>query len=336
MTFLSLSARLLINLEALNMVESVGNVSRHRRATIILPLDNDYRKFEVPSISGESLAHGYQQALVNVAEALYGDSTPICKWCKMGEFYKHMDSSHSVVKAPKGSESENLFRFERDVISHCLAEDIGGFLRAEDPPVKRTSRFQVGYMVPAYDAIEASSLESQFHVRHAPSEPSKKGKEGEREAQMLYYVETGSAVYTLSFNLDVNGIGRTSMVKIEDAVDAEERKNRIKVALGALLLLLEGEFGAKRSRFLPVEKVMSLVVSVSNPLPFTVVPGITKDFITETLVKKERFISMMNKIGLNEDVKIFAFSKEIKVPEAADSAHEALERAIEEVMRKFG
>ena len=347
MIFLSLGARLLVNVEALNMVESIGNVSRHRRATIIVH-NGIYRKMEVPVISGESLAHAYQESLVLVAKQMYPDSPPICEWCVRGEFFKSMDTRHTMSEIEEKIKKikrdiDQVKTFEEEVIKNCLIEDIGGFLRAEKPPVKRTSRFQVGYLIPALDAIESTSIESQFHVRHAPSEAVRaKAEEGEKRpaaAQMIYYIETGSALYSLSFNLDVTGIGQTSMVEIADVLKKEEKERRIKVALGALITMLSNKFfGAKRTRFLPIIEPRSVCAAVSSPLPFTVMPSTTRDFISQTKEKADYLNKTLTKLGIVEDVKIYAYSKEAKIPKGVvevASLEEVLGKVTEDILGRI-
>jgi len=342
--FLSLAARLLVNVEALNMVESIGNVTRHRRATIIITHNGEYRKIEVPAISGETLAHAYQEALVLVAKQIFPRKPPICPWCERGEFFKSMDDAHTMPEVKqtvgklKGKEQVRVF--EEAVIKNCLVEDIGGFLRAERPPVKRTSLFQIGYMVPTFDAINATSLESQFHVRHAPSEAVRAEKQ-ERAAQMIYYIETGSALYGVTFNLDIGGIGRTSMIEVKDVLDNEEKKLRIKTALGALVVLLSsGLFGAKRTRFLPILDICSVVAAVSTPVPFTVIPPATKDFIAQTAEKSMKFNEIMSKVNISEEIKVYAYSKEVKeLPEnitKTKTVEDLLEKVIDTVLSKGG
>ncbi|MCS7106503.1 MAG: DevR family CRISPR-associated autoregulator [Acidilobaceae archaeon] len=68
---LSLSARVLINAEALNMAETVGNVSRHRKAPVVVPdkQGQGYYLFYVPAVSGESIAHHFQKTFVSIAKA---------------------------------------------------------------------------------------------------------------------------------------------------------------------------------------------------------------------------------------------------------------------------
>ena len=51
--FVSVRGRVLINVEALNMTESVGNYVKHRRVPVILPTGG-YTAFFVPAISGET------------------------------------------------------------------------------------------------------------------------------------------------------------------------------------------------------------------------------------------------------------------------------------------
>lgn len=310
------------------MVESVGNVTRHRRATIIVNKNKNYVKIEVPAISGESIAHGYQKSIVDVAKVMYGGKAPICEWCGREEFFKEMDDAHTI---PEAKGVSDMHEFERKVVENCIVEDIGGFLRAEKPPVRRTSRFFVGYMIPSYDEIQVSSLESQFHVRHAPSEPVKE----ERAAQMIYYVELGSAVYQLSFNIDFYGIGRTSLVKVEEVVDKKEREKRVKVALAALMGLLQGGYGAKRSRFLPIEEVKTLELAVSKPIHFTLPPASSVNFIKQTKSKLDSFKNVMSKLGIEEQVKIFAYSNEVELPESIEKCQtleEVIEKAIEVVL----
>jgi len=342
MIFLSLSARLLINVEALNMVESIGNVTRHRRATIIITHKDGYRKIEVPAISGESLAHAYQEAIVLMAKQIFPGSPPICSWCERGEFFKSMDDAHTapqIKQAIKGLKGKDQVKtFEETVIKNCLVEDIGGFLRAERPPIKRTSRFQIGYMIPTFDAINATSLEHQFHVRHAPSEAIRAEKQ-ERAAQMIYYIETGSALYGFTFNMDITGIGQTSMIDVRDVLKPSEKELRIKTALGGLIALLSSKFfGAKRTRFLPILDARSIIAAVSSPVPFTVMPPVTKDFIAQTAQKNKEFSEILGKLGISENINVYVYSTEVKeLPETvtrATSVEDLLQKVIDDVLSR--
>ena len=63
--FISIRGRVLINVEALNMTESVGNYVKHRRVPVILS-SGGYVAFFVPAISGESIAHGFQEVFPRI------------------------------------------------------------------------------------------------------------------------------------------------------------------------------------------------------------------------------------------------------------------------------
>ena len=286
--FLSLSARFLVNAEALNMVESVGNVARHRRAPLIVPGDGgEYVLVYAPVVSGESLANAYQKWLVEVAKH---DKLPLCSHCSNAFFVKHGDrdifGELPWERELSGKLKELDFHvIESTIIRNCVVEDVGGFLLPEERPVKRTSRFQFSFMVPAYDEVRKSTLEAQFHVRYAP-DPAR---------HRIYYVELGSALYAMHFNLDVSGIGFTSMVRREDAVGGrDERLKRVKAAIKALAQMVENRlFGARLSRFNPVSELRSMLVAVSSPLPFTTSPAHSRGFVESTVKRAESFLSLL-------------------------------------------
>jgi len=349
MVFLSLSARLLANIEALNAVESIGNVSKHRRAPVLLfdKSSGSYTVRYVPAVSGESLAHAYQWNVANLAKAYYGDKVPLCKWCTRGEFLKEMsrqfliDEVKNVLKTQLTDE-EKKHEFEKAAVKACIVEDIGGFLSAEEFPVKRTSTFQVGYMVPTLDNISATIIDTQFHVRHAPvvagavipeektAEEVEEGKEEKREEkkegkkeekkeerpppprpQMVYYVEIASALYGVHFNLDLDSIGRTRLVRVENAVPENERKKRINLAVGGLATtFVGGSFGAKRSRFEPIEEIKSILVTVTHPLVFTASPPHSSGYIKLTANRASSFNSLATELEIKNLIKLFAYDAE--------------------------
>ena len=282
--FFSLSARVLVNLEALNMAESVGNVVRHRRAPVVLRTDKGFVLRYVPVISGESLAHHYQVLLAQIAKR---KGLPVCSACSQGVFLKHADSN--VFKKYDGIDPKKEFKTaaeaEKYIVEKCVVEDIGGFLFT-DMTTKRTSRFRVGYMIPALDALRAgaAATEAQFHVRYSP------GAAGGEQA--IYYVEVGSAVYVFTYALDASAVGAYSMENEGVPKDNPyilgpgDRKKRVEAAFDALAALLGGmTWGAKTARFQPHWKILSLVASITEPIPFNVSPGHDKDYLAETITR---------------------------------------------------
>ena len=290
--YLSLSARILLNVEALNMVESIGNFVRHRRAPVIVPTNKGFVLKYVPAISGESLAHAYQEVVAKVADEV---GLSVCSNCRAGYFIKHANDS-VLEDWAKEARSKGSIEFEKTIIQRCVVEDIGGFLYAEREPVKRTSRFQVGYMIPALDAVTSTAIEAQFHVRYARV----------TEQQSIYNVEVGSAVYTFSFNLDIDGIGALSSGSKELAISKEERIKRIEVAVKALgVMLASALFGAKRTRFYPSWKVLSAVAVVSDPIPIIAEPPHGREYVANTAEKVESAKEMLRTGSLKIDEKVW-------------------------------
>ncbi|QIW22818.1 type I-A CRISPR-associated protein Cas7/Csa2 [Sulfolobus sp. S-194] len=292
------SFRFLINTESLNGVESVGNLTRHRTAPVVLKTSTGYLVRYVPAISGESLAHAYQTALVDLAKKY---NLPVGVYSSKYDFIKF--STEEVLKEEKVAPpngSNDMRRFEVEVMLKDIVADVGGFMYAGNTPVRRTSRIKFGYMIPALmgDEIPAQ-LESQFHVRYSEKD------------QMIYNVEVSSALYVMSFSLDEDLIAipstEGSKVDGEDILN-KQRDSRVKAAIEALYYVLTGNFGGKRSRFLPSMKLMSGIVTVTD-FPFIPEPGHMNDYIATTVKRlgkaKEIFngksrVYVINNEGIEE------------------------------------
>jgi len=328
---LSISARILLNAEALNMAESVGNVTRHRKAPVVLKTDKGIQVVYVPAISGESLAHAYQVHLAQTAKEM---DLPVCKCCEKGVFVKANEEKmlaqcgHTVPK--KGAKPSGV---EKQIISECVVEDVGGFLYTT-ATVKRTSRFRVGYMLPTLDSLERGAFgnEPEFHVRFAGAE--------QKEGQIPYYVEIGSALYNFSFSIDLSEIGRLSAENAElgagreelEGLPMEEKIKRIDAALTALKRFMGTMlFGAKRTRFNPQWEVFSLQAAVVT-MPFEVTPGNDLNYVRDTverlkLLGKEAYVYYFAK----EEIAEPKGNEEVLV-ERANSYLEAISKASEKAM----
>jgi CRISPR-associated protein Csa2 len=169
-----LSARVVVNVEAMNMVEAIGNVVRHGKAALVYRIrEGQNERYEirtVPVVSGEALRH--VRALADVAE---GVGLPVCGWCRRGEFVKHgvvLDQFFRCVEGEGGvagfeeAAGRSIYEAERLILGSCVVEDVGGFLRAQ---VEGASVFGVGYLVPAVEGGRVlCGFDVQFHVRRAP------------------------------------------------------------------------------------------------------------------------------------------------------------------------
>jgi len=384
--FLSVGVRFEANVEALNMVETAGNYGKHRRVPYLVEEDGKLKTVYVPALSGESLAHAYQEHLVREALSL---NLPVCEDCKRHEFYKSMDEVHlapklflseevfkkvfrdipplsnetlrilseELDKAKKGKKTNeekiaqlesyielirkiqdadnprelfvqhksvasqiignylikknvlglNPYTIEEIIVKSCVIEDIGGFMYAASPPVRRSSAFQVSYALPVKSVALFATSEPQLHARHAQMDAS--SKKGNASEQMIYYVETGTALYGFTFNLDLDAIG-VSAITSESILDKDEIKSRREAALKALFRMLSSaQFGAKLSRFFPVGGITEVAVAVTEH-PFVVTSPIYDDYIART----EKRLKVLKSLG---EKYFFTVATGEKVPEEA-------------------
>lgn len=349
---LSLTARILVNAEALNMAESVGNYTRHRKAPIVIPSEIGYSIIYAPVVSGESLAHAYQTLLAQIAAQR---GLPVTEMDLRGYFMKFSDDNivktyyiKELAKTLGVKEDEVLKKLgeigepgeiEKAIVKTSIVADVGGFLYTEKL-VKRTSAIRFAYLIPAMDALIAGgvSLSPQLHVRYTPGAKEKE--------QALFYVESGSALYTLTAQLVISDIGRITMnPSIKDKELDDQRSSRIDAAIDALIMLVDGVlFGAKRSRYLPQWEVRSLLASFSRgPVEFNVTPGLSKDYMAKTY-ERAVFIAraLENKMVINmyayngetgylEEPKVNTEIKNVTF-EKAGSPAEALYRVKEKIM----
>jgi len=284
--FLSIRGRVLINVEALSMTESVGNYVKHRRVPVVLQEEGGYSVYFVPAISGESIAHGYQEVLAQTAFS-ENPPLPVCKLCSKGIFLK--STNESVFKESFGKSSpKDDNELEKIILKECIVEDVGGFLYAHGGRnIKRTSNFYTGYMIPVRESLQNVVIEPQLHTRYALG--TSFVKKGAERGQMLYYVELASAPYVFSFDLDTKYIGKTSFVyQHVGELAVNDRKMRLKATLNAIQkFLLEMLFGAKKTRFLPVVDWESVCISVSDDV-WTVPSPFTTNYIERAKLKQKR------------------------------------------------
>ena len=320
--YLAATFRILANVEAINAIEPLGNVIRHRKASIAVPRMGSISIVTVPTVSGEAIRHAYQYALAQLA-ALQG--IPVCSWCKRGEFIKHgvlapdlyPDEEKKLINVLSSDMPPEDKEFE--IVKKCVVEDIAGFLvPAATKPAKRTSRIQVSYLVPSMIEVArgAFAVDTQFHVRHAPQAEAKAPREVQPRPQSIYYVESASAVYAFSAVIDLGGIG--IVVKSDGSVGSLDPKERLARSLLAVQALAEivksGGIGGKQSSYMPHWMPLSGVVVVSKPVKLVPVPPHVESYVSNTLNNVKSQIDTLESIGL-KDVKanIAVFKSQIEI-----------------------
>jgi len=364
MVFVSVRGRIWLQAEAMNMVESVGNYVKHRKVPVMVREGNTYLTFFVPAISGESVAHAYQ---VLLAEEMIKAGQSVCPLCAKDIFLKSTNrdvykeamgedppvvpregakrgrgrrSSSESEEAQEASKVEKLVEaaltIERTIIRKCAVEDVGGFLYAEEPNVKRTSNFSTGYMIPVREALRVTVVDPQLQSRYALGTrfvAAERRGEGEAAAagQMIYYVEVSSALFTFSFDIDTANIGRYTFVtsRYGEVVEGVDPVARSKAALEALKrFLVEFPVGAKRSRFNPAEvRWDSIALAVSDSV-FTLPSSFTSNYIARAAGKRRL-------AGRNTE--IFAFSEDCAGEglRCFSTPEEAIVAAVEEAVRRL-
>lgn len=312
---LSLSVRVLIDAEALNMAESVGNYTRHRKAPYVILTPEGYSVIYVPAASGEALAHAYQQILAQIAKDM---NLPVTKMDELGYYPKFADPDivknwypeiqQRIQSSDIGEwlEKASIADIERAILETSVVADVAGFLYVSEKQVKRTSAIRFSYMMPTIDAVDkgGAAISPQLHVRYIP--PTE--KEELRGKQALFYVESGSALYTFTAQLVATDIAKPLYSDNPSPILAKEKASRVKAAVDALKAFVDGMlFGAKRSRYMPLWNVRSTVVAVSTgPVEFNVSPGITRDYVVKTY---KRAVEITRNIQ-NEAVDIYVYNDE--------------------------
>lgn len=286
MVFVSLGLRLRIEVEALNMVEALGAYTRHRTVSILKKVSKEggvaYRIVVAPAISGQSIAYGYHKTLVELANI---KKLPVCNECT-----KYEARGGFSKRATEGISHD-------DRILTCVVDDLTGFLAPEAKNGRRTSPVSFSYLVPDIESAKAA-LDSQFHVRY----------DFETMQHQPFTVESGTAIYLLSIAVDVDRIGRLS-----NGSYTEDRINRIELAFKALEVLIEGfMYGAKKSRYLPINEVTGAIAAISHPIPFAVSPPRVYyngyNYINDTIERAKHYIESLKDFG--ENVKIMYIDRE--------------------------
>jgi len=347
--FLSLSARVVVNAEAMNMVEAIGNVVRHRKATLVYRIrEGQNERYEirtVPVVSGEALRHAVQKALAEVAE---GVGLPVCGWCRRGEFVKHGVVLDGFFRDVKGAGSvadfekvadKSIYEAERLILESCVVEDVGGFLIPTRVPVKRTSVLEVGYMVPAVEGGRVLyGFDVQFHVRHAPGAQQKAPQEAEAAPQSVYNIESSSAVYALAVNVELWRIGMWFDESSGQYAALGDRDKRVHAALLALAAVLNGDVrtGGHWSSYRPLWRLESAAAVLSRPMPISAAPAVDEDYLDETIKLARAKAEAYKDAGINVGYRVLVLrgSRQCQLcgsgdVEAVDAASDFVKRLVE-------
>ncbi len=273
LTFVSIAAKIQLNVHDLNNEAVAGNVADIRMMDF---LDENGNRVEAPTVSGRMLKHWHLEAMRKLANSSRSDSLKLCDGCKSGEPIRpgqiDRDNLKQVAKA------------EEAAVRDCAICDIHGYLIAKGAEgdqeqgisSRRTSRVLFSWLMPI---IGEQTVTKQVIHNRVSSDPG---------VMMPFNKSYASGFYGFVSALDVERIGLVES-KLGDnsnnsgVLDTVERINRIKTAIEAYRFIIAGQMGASLSHALPHVSPLEIVVaySTNGPLPFPVSP-IYSDYITKT------------------------------------------------------
>ena len=285
MVYLRLSGRLLINIHTGNAEGAVGNYISLSKMYILRRLpDGKLDFFEEPVISGNMIKHWHAIETINILKSM--NYSKICEYC----------SRYVMYRSPFNYDNEAKF------IENCAIEDLHGFL-APEVGVRRESIVRFSFLVPVEDM--SSKYAAIVHNRVGIT------KEGaiDENVMMVFKREYASGLYGFSCALDLSYVGKCQSDPDKVVLDKNDRKIRVKAAILALANILTGNFGASRTRAMPIVKVTELIGVISKkPIP-NLTNGYYVDYIDENIARLKSFTAFG---FINEnDYKIFVIGDHI-------------------------
>lgn len=254
MDFLTIAARMILNVHDLNNEATAGNVSDIR---LIDYVDLQGQRREAPAVSGRMLKHWHLELFSDLLRQAGGQ---MCPQCQKGE----------PVRGPQKEDEGSDQEVAELAVKRCAVCDLHGFLAAEGSrSVRRDSRAMFSWLLPVLDD---GTETTQRQVVHTRVSREREREEGEAAAQMLFYKSYASGIYGFVSALDIERLGY--MEETQQYVDGVDREQRAKLAVDAYRHMLTGRLGASQSHAIPHADCLELVVASSDegPLPFPVSP----------------------------------------------------------------
>jgi len=269
--FVTFAVKTQLNVHDLNNEAGAGNVTDIR---IMEFLDENGNRIEAPAVSGRMLKHWHYEGMRKLC---HKQNLPLCDSCKIGEPVRPA----TLTTDNKLSHQEAIDEGTVEVIRKCCICDIHGFLAAiGTTSERRSSRAMFSWLMPAISIPSKQVIHSRV----------KSGKDFQEEAltsQMPFNKSYASGIYAFVSALDVDRVGLVELnigTATPYAINDNDRKERIKVAIEAYRFMISGQIGASLSHAMPHGNPLEILVaySESGPLPFPVSP-IYSDYISKTV-----------------------------------------------------
>ncbi len=270
--FVTFAVKTQLNVHDLNNEAVAGNVTDIR---IMEFLDENGVRQEAPAVSGRMLKHWHYEGMKHLIVNGSFSSVPLCAGCKAGEPIRPSEMRNNNLT--------QVAKQEREAITSCVVCDIHGYLIAREAEgeqergtsARRISRVMFSWLMPAlgYDTTSKQVIHNRVST-----DPT---------VMMPFNKSYASGIYAFVSALDVDRIGLVELNLGSNnpyAIDANGRKERIKVAIESYRYIISGQMGASLSHAIPHMKLIELLVAYSEtgPLPFPVSP-MYSDYIPKTV-----------------------------------------------------
>lgn len=305
---ISISARVMLDMHALNNEGSESNRLLTRQVGVVTPayedgVANGYHRAVVNAISGDMNKHIFASAFRHIALEL---GLPLCEACKALDPARMVGNPDFLEYLKKKPSVPEVI----DQLITCALDDVCGIMiTAEGMSVKRKSAVEFGWTV---GLPEITEVQEFIHARHAitrltrtksakgDSEEQKikaREEKAENKGQMIFNRPASSGVYAFVANLDACAIGFNDATQ-QYTISPEERNQRYRAALLALGQTLLHPKGALTSTQLP--HVVDIQGYVSFSESAVAAPLISP--LNDAFVEKAKNIATLNNRLYGTDV----------------------------------
>lgn len=268
MSYLSIAAKLVLNVHDLNNEGSIGQSLDIRQIRMVDETGNALE--EMPAVSGRMMKHWH---LEHMRRRALEAKMPLCNTCGSGQPDRQATAEDELT-----------------AIQGCVICDTHGFLSTatmKNAP-RRSSCTSFSWLLPVLGTKPESK--QVIHSRVASGTAASSGTD--ETAQMIFHKSYASGIFAFIASIDLNRIGQT----IDNRKITDDIKERRKLTIQSLLPICLGAFGASQSHALPHAKCAGLLAALSTtekPIPNLISPIYQKGF--------EESISLLDSIKTGVD-----------------------------------
>jgi CRISPR-associated protein Cst2 len=272
--FLTIAAKLIINVHDMNNEGSIGQTTDIRTIRMVDETGNELG--EAPAVSGRMMKHWHMAYMLREELNQASQTKKLCNKCIEWKPDRQSNASDEISG-----------------VSSCIICDTHGFLstaKVQAPP-RRSSCVSFSWLLPVIGIdtpskqVIHSRVEPSGNVQEEVSEPTASGDEPQegvaeekvkkKTAQMIFYKNYASSIYAFVCSIDLDRIGKPLIGNVNFNDNGAEIKRRRQMAIKALPPMVMGAFGASQSHALPHTKCLGVLAALSDnttPIPNLISP----------------------------------------------------------------